>query len=82
MCKQYNVEYDKNKFIIEFKDYIIQNESSNKLWINKEGKIKFVNLYCHNPLNIFEYMKQHNLVLSDNKYFLDIWIPLQNIDYK
>ncbi|CCU55444.1 N1R/p28-like protein [Adoxophyes honmai entomopoxvirus 'L'] len=67
------------------KDVVTEDELSyilNKKRFNNNDRVQEFNIalkYNIKPLmNIFEFMNENNLILSDNKYFLDIWIPLKD----
>ncbi|BAO49372.1 MTG-like gene family protein [Alphaentomopoxvirus acuprea] len=76
LCEIYNIEYNKEKFIEEFKNYLDNYKENTSLYINQDGYDKFKELYNSKLLNIFEFINSNNYILDLGNWFYDIWIPL------
>ncbi|BAO49373.1 MTG motif gene family protein [Alphaentomopoxvirus acuprea] len=76
LCEIYNIEYNKEKFIEEFKNYLDNYKENKSLYINQDGYDKFKELYNPKLLNIFEFINHNNYNLDLGDWFYDIWIPL------
>ncbi|BAO49375.1 MTG-like gene family protein [Alphaentomopoxvirus acuprea] len=76
LCEIYNIEYNKEKFIEEFKNYLDNYKENKSLYINQDGYDKFKELYNSKLLNIFEFINKNNYNLDLGNWFEDIWLPL------
>lgn len=75
LCQIYDIEYDRNKFIQEFENYLVKKQYKT-LYINEDGYNKFKYLYSKRLLDIFEFIMSKNYDLNIGKWFNDIWFPL------